>query len=179
MLYLPSKKFFEDSYSEYILVFFFFSSRRRHTRFDCDWSSDVCSSDLGDRASEEFMLVLAAVPDVQFHKLRRAAGSRFSVAQASTWDDVLAGIRGRPDRKSTRLNSSHSQISYAVFCLKKKKRHTTTRRVPSCEHNRNQANHTTLTSIPYPLAALRDTPHLFHATVSLPTADQPLPLQHP
>src|SRR2546430_12494803 len=25
---------------------FFFSSRRRHTRFDCDWSSDVCSSDL-------------------------------------------------------------------------------------------------------------------------------------
>src|SRR2546430_7204565 len=28
------------------LLFFFFSSRRRHTRFDCDWSSDVCSSDL-------------------------------------------------------------------------------------------------------------------------------------
>src|SRR2546430_6249196 len=27
-----------------------------------------------------------------------------------------------PDRKSTRLNSSHSQISYAVFCLKKKKK---------------------------------------------------------
>src|SRR2546430_8395729 len=31
----------------YYLCFFFFSSRRRHTRFDCDWSSDVCSSDLG------------------------------------------------------------------------------------------------------------------------------------
>src|SRR5260370_5149839 len=31
------------------LVFFFFSSRRRHTRFKCDWSSDVCSSDLGAR----------------------------------------------------------------------------------------------------------------------------------
>src|SRR5205085_4668873 len=29
---------------------FFFSSRRRHTRFDCDWSSDVCSSDLVDLA---------------------------------------------------------------------------------------------------------------------------------
>src|SRR5438309_3380035 len=27
--------------------FFFFSSRRRHTRWNCDWSSDVCSSDLG------------------------------------------------------------------------------------------------------------------------------------
>src|SRR2546430_16906050 len=31
---------------------------------------------------------------------------------------------GNQDRKSTRLNSSHSQISYAVFCLKKKKRVT-------------------------------------------------------
>src|SRR5256886_12470412 len=29
---------------------FFFSSRRRHTRFDCDWSSDVCSSDLRSRS---------------------------------------------------------------------------------------------------------------------------------
>src|SRR2546430_12075144 len=29
-----------------LVFFFFFSSRRRHTRFDCDWSSDVCSSDL-------------------------------------------------------------------------------------------------------------------------------------
>src|SRR5260370_38244402 len=28
-------------------MFFFFSRRRRHTRFKCDWSSDVCSSDLG------------------------------------------------------------------------------------------------------------------------------------
>src|SRR5690606_40891203 len=37
--------------------------------------------------------------------LERAAGSR----------------RDRPDRKSTRLNSSHVKISYAVFCLKKKK----------------------------------------------------------
>src|SRR5688572_31032728 len=36
------------------------------------------------------------------------------------------GIGGRrhQDRKSTRLNSSHSQISYAVFCLKKKKKTT-------------------------------------------------------
>src|SRR2546427_4654593 len=33
----------------YSFFFFFFSSRRRHTRFDCDWSSDVCSSDLSAR----------------------------------------------------------------------------------------------------------------------------------
>src|SRR5207237_7670899 len=30
----------------FYVFFFFFSSRRRHTRFKCDWSSDVCSSDL-------------------------------------------------------------------------------------------------------------------------------------
>src|SRR5690242_21550083 len=47
-----------------------------------------------------------------------------------------AGGRGRarPDRKSTRLNSSHMSISYAVFCLKKKKKtehvHTVTQHVP-------------------------------------------------
>src|SRR2546430_11216697 len=38
--------------------------------------------------------------------------------------DPLA-LHHRLDRKSTRLNSSHSQISYAVFCLKKKKRKST------------------------------------------------------
>src|SRR3989475_6821512 len=40
--------------------------------------------------------------------------------------DLAQAQKGRPrfrgDRKSTRLNSSHSQISYAVFCLKKKKK---------------------------------------------------------
>src|SRR2546427_6980706 len=35
---------------------------------------------------------------------------------------VVDQITGGEDRKSTRLNSSHSQISYAVFCLKKKKK---------------------------------------------------------
>src|SRR2546427_9307939 len=37
---------------------------------------------------------------------------------------TLAAIYAGSDRKSTRLNSSHSQISYAVFCLKKKKKKT-------------------------------------------------------
>src|SRR5207237_6172577 len=38
---------FVSSYRSEYLYCFFFSSRRRHTRFKCDWSSDVCSSDLG------------------------------------------------------------------------------------------------------------------------------------
>src|SRR6266498_5462577 len=41
---------------------------------------------------------------------------------AMSWPRVYAPpIGARPDRKSTRLNSSHVRISYAVFCLKKKK----------------------------------------------------------
>src|SRR5260370_2321033 len=35
-----------------LFIFFFFSSRRRHTIFKCDWSSDVCSSDLQDQLSD-------------------------------------------------------------------------------------------------------------------------------
>src|SRR2546430_12076782 len=37
-------------------------------------------------------------------------------------DGQVLFVAGQTDRKSTRLNSSHSQISYAVFCLKKKKK---------------------------------------------------------
>src|SRR5688572_8570986 len=39
-------------------MLFFFSSRRRHTRFDCDWSSDVCSSDLAAKPVMEGKAVL-------------------------------------------------------------------------------------------------------------------------
>src|SRR2546422_6160241 len=38
--------------------------------------------------------------------------------------DTVSQIQASRDRKSTRLNSSHGYISYAVFCLKKKKTHT-------------------------------------------------------
>src|SRR3989475_9265811 len=48
-------------------------------------------------------------------------------------------VHAQLDRKSTRLNSSHSQISYAVFCLKKKKKSRTQTR---CAHLRVRARHT-------------------------------------
>src|SRR5579883_2924487 len=38
--------------SIFFFFFFFFSSRRRHTRFSRDWSSDVCSSDLGGHVAD-------------------------------------------------------------------------------------------------------------------------------
>src|SRR3989475_9548285 len=49
---------------------------------------------------------------------------------------TLHGARGlhHPDRKSTRLNSSHSQISYAVFCLKKKKTDSNTQEIGGAVH---------------------------------------------
>src|SRR3712207_8407829 len=105
---------------------FFFSSRRRHTRYWRDWSSDVCSSDL------ELAQALTFFPR-EFHfdgrgvslasRLRSPGARSEALATAAR---SLAGrgffrIRGEAlDRKSTRLNSSHANISYAVFCLKKK-----------------------------------------------------------
>src|SRR3989442_8687354 len=48
--------------------------------------------------------------------LRRESRSQFLSAPAARYMDKM----DHPDRKSTRLNSSHVRISYAVFCLKKK-----------------------------------------------------------
>src|SRR2546430_9030517 len=47
---------------------------------------------------------------------------------------AMAAAVNVQDRKSTRLNSSHSQISYAVFCLKKKKKLPHTARVDASAH---------------------------------------------
>ena len=55
---------------------------------------------------------------VQYHGLEQLALS------TSELTDLLADLQDR-DRKSTRLNSSHANISYAVFCLKKKKKKKT------------------------------------------------------
>src|SRR2546430_1113999 len=61
-----------------------------------------------------------------FHGNKTANGERYDMHQLTAAHRTLplgsiAMVRSMTDRKSTRLNSSHSQISYAVFCLKKKK----------------------------------------------------------
>src|SRR5688572_32633416 len=113
-------------YFVFVFLFFFFSSRRRHTIFDCDWSSDVCSSDLSTRF---FSTAAAATHHDQTSRTQRHQ----STLQVCRWDfvrianrcfdrGVHAGSKSKThalDRKSTRLNSSHSQTSYAVFCLQK------------------------------------------------------------
>src|SRR5690349_22770700 len=92
------------------LFFFFFSSRRRHTRSLRDWSSDVCSSDL----------LLQGAPTAAVSASPRLSCAFSTLRRRDQLFRALAGARAG-DRKSTRLNSSHVEISYAVFCLKKKK----------------------------------------------------------
>src|SRR3712207_8493783 len=53
----------------------------------------------------------------------RTFAAASTVAASRTVDGRLRPPGARLDRKSTRLNSSHANISYAVFCLKKKKSH--------------------------------------------------------
>src|SRR5256885_12821516 len=115
-----------------ILVRFFFSSRRRQTRLQGDWSSDVCSSDLAvvvEKWAGQLTFGLYAshgyveqrLPDrhlrVQDFASHDFVGQDLATGRQDASNQWLA------DRKSTRLNSSHLVISYAVFCLKKKKKH--------------------------------------------------------
>src|SRR5688572_31379497 len=59
---------------------------------------------------------------------RRLPGQRVAGAPADLVPAQLHRPHHARDRKSTRLNSSHSQISYAVFCLKKKKKTNNTKK---------------------------------------------------
>src|SRR2546427_3932417 len=141
------------------LCFFFFSSRRRHTRFDCDWSSDVCSSDLVCRNSLDDVVGIISVARLLALGSDAAGTTLYEhVLPASFLPETLSAmelleqLRARSgrmvfvvdeygvvqDRKSTRLNSSHSQISYAVFCLKKKKNNHLSRTILTREPPRPQ-----------------------------------------
>src|SRR5690242_21307855 len=80
----------------FILLFFFFSSRRRHTRLTCDWSSDVCSSDLevgSDTSSFEQALrqSLRQDPDVILvGELRDMDTLRIALRAADTGHQVFS-----------------------------------------------------------------------------------------
>src|SRR5688572_32169348 len=68
----------------------------------------------------EVEATLAAETEVEVRLLPLGVGEGGAASISGRVTDVHGGVAG--DRKSTRLNSSHSQISYAVFCLKKKKK---------------------------------------------------------
>src|SRR5690625_5449085 len=94
------------------LISLFFSSRRRHTRWPRDWSSDVCSSDL----TLLYKVVGSGTEDLIAYNENEKLDVLGPGGNGFVIDDLE-----EKDRKSTRLNSSHVAISYAVFCLKKKK----------------------------------------------------------
>src|SRR5256885_12725178 len=58
------------------------------------------------------------------------------------FDLKAEGVSGNTDRKSTRLNSSHLVISYAVFCLKKKKKTATTKESETTQYTRSATDPT-------------------------------------
>src|SRR5256886_13122200 len=77
------------------MLYFFFSSRRRHTRFDCDWSSDVCSSDLAPALAKNPVAYFSA--EFGFHEtLPIAAGGLGLLAghHAKSASDLDLGVVG-------------------------------------------------------------------------------------
>src|SRR2546427_2510962 len=100
-----------------LLFFFFLMIRRppRSTLFPSTtlFRSEPCAQDPGP--------LLGTGESREGSGGRRAATPRLQPANLA--DEPIAVLVGHlQDRKSTRLNSSHSQISYAVFCFKKKKK---------------------------------------------------------
>src|SRR3712207_8252211 len=65
--------------------------------------------------------VAAALDTLQQRRPREAEGQPTLPTPEPNGDGAATEPRAERDRKSTRLNSSHANISYAVFCLKKKK----------------------------------------------------------
>src|SRR5438270_2429283 len=99
----------------HVLFFFFYFSGAHldlHS-FPTRRSSDLCNPVESTRAGHQQVAGL-----ILGNGMRREAREdpRHAVAEDQTGNLLVT------DRKSTRLNSSHSQISYAVFCLKKKKK---------------------------------------------------------
>src|SRR2546430_11677627 len=81
-------------------VFFFFSSRRRHTRFDCDWSSDVCSSDLYARRYNEALAQSRRLleMDSMFFQVRVELARAY--LQLGQCDEALAAMKHAPEQAS-------------------------------------------------------------------------------
>src|SRR5256885_6347169 len=77
-------------------------------------------------------LSIIAGDDMAFsHSLNRISGTMKGGQQTDLWLRWTVCYRKTEDRKSTRLNSSHLVISYAVFCLKKKKEQQSVRAAPN------------------------------------------------
>src|SRR5256885_10856469 len=85
------------------VLLFFFSSRRRHTRLQGDWSSDVCSSDLFHRAFNHFnaVRVWGSVPLMMRPTSEFATATQITRAPiAEIYDSIARDLEDAADRKS-------------------------------------------------------------------------------
>src|SRR5688500_20410853 len=94
----------------YMFLFFFFSSRRRHTRLQGDWSSDVCSSDLRPRPGGPF--ALAAFRSCRLF-VRTGLRRRRLPAVTAAWSR-LGGPFAQIGRASCRERVEISVVAVAV-----------------------------------------------------------------
>src|SRR2546427_7911268 len=114
-------------YFLFTFFFFFFSSRRRHTRFDCDWSSDVCSSDLASASSAliSALLLPAALPAARI--LLISSSSFFSLLRFSnrSCSNSLAALAWsgsmRSEEHTSELQSQSNLVCRLLLEKKKKK----------------------------------------------------------
>src|SRR6266478_2641143 len=90
------------------MCFFFFSSRRRHTRFDCDWSSDVCSSDL------QRTIACGAPVDTALQALLLQARLDLDRAVGAVRPDLLAGV-GEVEHIVQLLTVVHGRVRRIPF----------------------------------------------------------------
>src|SRR5256886_9638424 len=103
-------------------VSFFFSSRRRHTRFDCDWSSDVCSSDLSLALIAAYTLTLAGCDHCLFHK-KHNNGPNWALIAAARQNGAGGGGAGGGGGGRERGGwGKRVDIGGAPFIIKKKRR---------------------------------------------------------
>src|SRR5689334_24727778 len=82
--------FFVFVFSCYFFFFFFFSSRRRHTRWNCDWNSDVCSSDLVATVMSNIGLELA-LRDAGIAIVRCPVGDKYVMEEMIRRNIALGG----------------------------------------------------------------------------------------
>src|SRR5438309_6995119 len=80
---------------------FFFSSRRRHTRWNCDWSSDVCSSDLEQPLLLQLLADALLHPRLETEELDKLRRRQIELIKAAKDSDPLEliGIYGRSEER--------------------------------------------------------------------------------
>src|SRR5689334_23615178 len=108
-----------------MVSFFFFNDTATTEIYTLSLHDALPISNTSSNVGQKGSAVVRLGPAHQVAVVERAANMRAGQdlgGNTSNVGQTLAGARDGQDRKSTRLNSSHSSISYAVFCLKKKKK---------------------------------------------------------